>query len=209
MGGKDLARTVKAIRNFVKYPVGFRGCCAVININYEKLVKDKRDIAYSKGRDSPCVKFALKAHLINISDSLDSGDRAAVIKELCGKQISRLSAKTVGILNAQDVDMSGIVTIKDITKMENRLKSPIILYALNNAVAEALLNAGMEDDEVWEGEEEGVSDTSFIDDTEADESGSMAADVEYDSLNDVPENENENQAGYYIACIRAPTRQTL
>ena len=77
--------------------------------------------------------------------------------------------------------MSGIVTIKDITKMENRVKSPIILYALNNAVAEALLNAGMEDD-VWEGEEEdGVSDASFIDDTEAVASGSIAG--EYEPLN--------------------------
>ena len=80
IGGKDLARGRKPIRHFVKYPLGFRGCGSVININYEKLVNDTNDIAYGKGRDSPCVKFALKAHLINISDTLSSDDRRDVIK---------------------------------------------------------------------------------------------------------------------------------
>ena len=116
------------------------------------------------------------------------------------------------ILNGQDVDMSGCVTIQDITKMENRVKSPIVLYALNNAVEEQFLNAGLECDESDEPADD-VLDASFIDDGDgvSDESFEVGSidDGEVAPLNYVPDNENENEAGYYVACIRAPSKQTL
>ena len=114
----------------------------------------------------------------------------------------------VQVLNNQDLDMSGVVTIKDITKMENRIGSAIIVYALNDRVREELLNGGEEDEEEeggdWEEGEEGGFESSFIDDSEANVSGSIGG-VEYDPLEGV----GGYRVDYYVACIRAPTRQTL
>ena len=105
ISGKDMARTkpLQPIRQWVKYPPGFCGCKSVVNINYEKLIDDMNDVAFTKGRGSPCVKFALKVHLINTSKTLPAADRVFAMAELTVKHTTRITPRTVDILNRQDL----------------------------------------------------------------------------------------------------------
>ena len=133
--GKPLKKGRKgaAIREYVKYPSGFRGLQSIVNINYEWLVKKKSDIAFSKGADSPCVKYALKAHLINTSTTLAENDRLSVMKELLGNQrAGRFTRDTLSVLIGQDVNMPPRVGLRDMRKLERRLECPVVLYALHN-----------------------------------------------------------------------------
>ena len=68
--GKRVRRTGKKqlIKEFKYYPWGCRGVRKVININYDRrLLNDRREVV--GGKLSPCMKYALKSHFINISDT--------------------------------------------------------------------------------------------------------------------------------------------
>ena len=79
----------------------------------------------------PRVKYALKAYLVSISKIHSPEDIKRAMTELTGKQNTRITSKTVNILNSQDVPMGRVITLKDLKKIENRLKCAIVLYALH------------------------------------------------------------------------------
>ena len=62
----------------------------MVNINYEKLIDDMNDVVFTKGRGSPCVKFALKVHLINTSKTLTAANKDVAMAELTGKQTTKI-----------------------------------------------------------------------------------------------------------------------
>ena len=134
--GKRVRRTGgrQLIQKFEWYPWGCRGMRRVINVNADRrLENDRREVV--AGSLSPCVKYALKAHFINISDTLP--DRDEVIGKLKGTQSAKhYSHKIRQALLQQaivvpDTLRDNGITIRDMKKLEKANEVPIVVYYLD------------------------------------------------------------------------------
>ena len=134
--GKRVRRTGgrQLIQKFKWYPWGCRGMRRVINVNADRrLENDRREVV--AGSLSPCVKYALKAHFINISDTLPNRDE--IIEGLTGNQsplrytrVIREALLKQHIVVPDTLRDKGI-TIRDIKKLEKANEVPIVVYYLD------------------------------------------------------------------------------
>ena len=124
----------QSMLGFKYYPRGLRGVRKIININYDRrLINNKCEVVSESM--SPCVKYALKAHFINISDWLP--DRDEVIRKLKGSQSPvHYSRKIRQALLQQAIVVPDTlrdegVTISDMKKLEKANEVPIVVYYLD------------------------------------------------------------------------------
>ena len=118
------------LQKFVKYPAGFRGTKSVVNINYTNLVKNKKEKCHM-GKDSPCVKFSLKAHMINISPDIPFLTKKNIIEKLSRSEDKHLDNEIKNLLLDTQVSMKDSVTIKNFGVLERMNQFPIILYFIH------------------------------------------------------------------------------
>ena len=126
--------TKQLIKEFEYYPWGCRGVSKVININYDRsLLNDRREVV--SGKLSPCMKYALKSHFINISDTLSNKDE--VIGKLKGTQTAKLYSRKIRQALLQqaivvpDTLRDNGITIRDMKKLEKANEVPIVVYYLD------------------------------------------------------------------------------
>ena len=106
----------------------------MINVNADRrLETDRREVV--AGGLSTCVKYALKAHFINISETLP--DREEIIEGLTGNQSPLRYTRPIRqallqqVIVVPDTLRDKGVTIRDMKKLEKANEVPIVVYYLD------------------------------------------------------------------------------
>ena len=126
------------LKKFINYPKGFRGTRSVINIDYTRLVKNKKEKCH-KGKGSPCVKYALKAHMINTSPIIPPDIKQTIMEKLSKSETMNLDNLSKHYLLEAQVSMPDSITIKNFSLIETMNKCAVIVYFIHRFFYDGLV----------------------------------------------------------------------